>query len=176
MAFDFASDAKREKRIARTMMTMVSTINTTLVPKSGIKAPTRVRCVTCHHGVRKPEPLTDLLKATVEKAGVDAARLHYQELRARYYGTGAYDFSPRSLQDLAEWLVRGRSDADGAISVLHLSAEYDPNEAETFGLMGMIQATKGDKQAAIETLKHALELDPENRPAQELLKALQSGM
>jgi tetratricopeptide (TPR) repeat protein len=175
MGFNFASDAKKEKRIARTMMTMTSTINTTLVPKSGIKSPARVKCVTCHHGVRKPQTLADALKATVDSSGVDAARNQYRDLREKYYGSGAYDFSPRSLHDLAEWLIRDRSDADGAIAVLDMSVEYDPNDADTYGMLGMVQATKGDKPAAIETLKHALELDPENRPAQELLKALESG-
>jgi tetratricopeptide (TPR) repeat protein len=172
---NFASDAKDEKKIARTMMTMVSTINTTLVPKSGISAPRKVQCITCHHGVEHPETLADLLKKTVEKDGIPAAQQQYKDLRAKYYGSAAYDFTSGSLQDLAGWLAHDRKDADGAIAIANFSIEQDPKDPENYSLRGMVQAMKGDKPAAIESYKKALELDPQNHRAQELLKALQSG-
>ncbi len=98
-----------------------------------------------------------------------------EDLRAKYYGTGAYDFSPLSLHDLAEWVAHDRNDPDGAISIVNVSIEEDPKDADSFSLLGMLQALKGDKTAAIASNKHALELDPENHRAQELLKAMQSG-
>lgn len=172
---NFASDDKNEKVIARSMMNMVTTINTTLIPKAGIKSPAAVRCVTCHHGIQHPETLTDALKKTVEKDGVAAAQQQYRDLRAKYYGTGAYDFSPMSLHDLAEWVAHDKGDVDGAIAIANMSIEQDPKESESFALLGMLQAVKGDKTAAMESYKHALELDPENHRAQELLKAMQAG-
>lgn len=172
---DFASDAKNEKLIARTMMSMVTTINGKLVPKSGIKSPAQVGCVTCHHGVQKPQTLTSLLEATAEKDGVPAAQQQYKDLRTKYYGSAAYDFSPRSLQDFAEWLAHDKKDLDGALGVANMSIEQDPKDADNYSVLAMIQTEKGDKAAAMESVKKALEIDPQNREAQEIMKQLQSG-
>lgn len=51
--FDFASDAKKEKLIARKMLAMVHRINS---EDFGIKDPKEVKvtCFTCHRGATKP--------------------------------------------------------------------------------------------------------------------------
>jgi tetratricopeptide (TPR) repeat protein len=171
---DYASDAVKKKEIARGMMKMVAQINKKLIPKAGVQSPTQVQCVTCHRGVVIPETLTDLLKKTVRKDGIEETKQKYSELRAKYYGSGSYDFGPGSLNALAEWLARDQKDPDGAISIMRLSLERDPSVPDSHILLGSFQNMKGDKSAAIESLKRALELDPENRRAQELLKGLQS--
>lgn len=172
---DFASDEKKEKGIARGMIKMVDKINKKLIPKTGVKSPVKVQCITCHHGVETPETLTDLLKKAVKKDGIEGAMQRYKELRGKYYGSGAYDFGPGSLSGLAEWLARDRKDLDGAISIMRFSIDRDPLVADSYVLLSTFQTSKGDKAAAIESLSHALELDPENRRAQDLLKGLQSG-
>ena len=55
-SFDFASDAKREKRVARAMLKMVHTINS---EEFGVKdfKDVKVTCYTCHRG--STEPLTE---------------------------------------------------------------------------------------------------------------------
>jgi len=53
--FDFASDDKEAKRVARVMMRMTREINTRLLPQTGRSPLTEVRCMTCHRGVAKPE-------------------------------------------------------------------------------------------------------------------------
>ena len=53
--FDFASDDKETKRVARVMMKMTQEINTRLLPQTGRSPLTEVRCMTCHRGVAKPE-------------------------------------------------------------------------------------------------------------------------
>jgi tetratricopeptide (TPR) repeat protein len=171
---DYASDAKEQKQIARGMMKMVAQINKKLIPKAGVKSPAQVQCVTCHRGVVTPETLTDLLKKTVRKDGVEVAKQRYNELRAKYYGSGAYDFGPGSLNALAEWLARDRKDPEGAISIMKFSLDRDPAVADSYILLGTFQAANGENAAAIESVKRALEVDPENRRAQELLKGLQS--
>jgi hypothetical protein len=66
--FDFPSDAKEEKRIARVMMQMTSQINGTWLPRvdvaEGHPAPAagqardaQVSCWTCHRGKAQPEPM-----------------------------------------------------------------------------------------------------------------------
>lgn len=172
---DFASDAKNEKHIARTMMSMVTTINTKLVPKSKIDSPVPVGCVTCHHGVQKPQTLTALLEETAGKDGVAAAQQRYNDLRAKYYGSAAYDFSPRSLQDFAQWLAHDKKDLDGAIAIANMSIQRDPEASDNYSVLAMLQVEKGDKAAATESVKKALEIDPQNHQAQEIMKQLQSG-
>lgn len=172
---DFASDARAEKRIARVMMKMARDINGKLIPKAGIQSPATVACVTCHHGLPRPETLADDLEKTIQKDGVPAAQQRYRELRGKYYGSGAYDFRPASLNSVAEWLADDRKDPDGAMALANMSLEFDPNEAGTYTVLGRAQALKGDKEGAIASYQHALQLDPENRRVKELLEALQSG-
>ena len=54
--FDFASDAKRQKKNARLMMTMTIDINTKLanVPEERPAGTMAVTCYTCHRGQQKP--------------------------------------------------------------------------------------------------------------------------
>lgn len=53
--FDFASDAKPEKKTARAMLKMVTAINTDLLKGVGDPSkPPAVTCYTCHRGALKP--------------------------------------------------------------------------------------------------------------------------
>jgi hypothetical protein len=52
---DFASDAKEEKRVARTMMLMTQRINNDYVSKLEDEHGPRVTCGTCHRGKTVPE-------------------------------------------------------------------------------------------------------------------------
>lgn len=172
---DFASDEKKEKGIARGMMAMAKEINRSLLPKTGVESPTGVRCVTCHHGLPRPETLADALEGTIQKEGVSAAQAKYRELREQYYGSGAYDFRPASLARVADWLAHERKDPDGAISILQFSIGIDPNAAATYGMLAQIQGEKGDKAAAIASARKALELEPDNPRYQHQLQVLESG-
>lgn len=167
---DFASDEKKQKDIARGMLKMVREINGKLVPKAGVENPTQVRCVTCHHGVARPQTLADILKGSIEKDGLPAAQPKYKELREKYYGSGAYDFRPFSLNAVAEWLAHDRKDLEGAITMMQFSIENNPDAADSHAMLGHMQEAKGDKAAAIESYKKALELEPDNPRVQQALK------
>ena len=58
--FDFATDEKRTKLVARQMMLMVQEINRRLdsLP-AGVGARLQVTCNTCHRGTTRPAPLSD---------------------------------------------------------------------------------------------------------------------
>ncbi|HEY7727745.1 MAG TPA: c-type cytochrome [Candidatus Eisenbacteria bacterium] len=172
---DYASDAREEKRIARAMMKMAGEINGKLLPRARIESPVTVGCVTCHHGVQRPETLADVLKRTAAKEGLPAAEQQYRDLRAKYYGSGAYDFRPGSLTAVAEWLAGERKDLDGALAVAAMSVEMDPDAAEGYVTLGRVQALRGEKGAAVASFHHALALEPNNRSARELLKSVESG-
>ena len=168
--FDFAADDKEPKRIARVMMSMVQEINKEEIPKSQIKDPAQVRCITCHRGVQKPRTLDEVLRATVEKEGVPAAQKQYRELREQYHGSGSYDFRPGPVNMVAEWLAFERKDYGGAIALLGLNVEFHPEVGYTHNLLGRIHEAKGDTAAAIASWKKALELDPKDNRSRQLLE------
>ena len=170
----FSSDDKKEKKIARAMMNMVKEINGPLIKKTDIENPAQVKCVTCHHGVTRPEALADRLKRDFEKGGVDSVKADYLTQKARHYGSAAYDFKPRTLNEVAEWLADSKKDNDAAIAVMRFNIEQDPGVAYSYNLLGRIQSWKGDKQGAIVSLKKAIELDPSDKQSARLLEKLQA--
>lgn len=168
--FDFASDDKEPKRIARVMMSMVEEINKEEIPKAQIKEPTQVRCITCHRGVQKPRAMDEALRVTIEKEGVPAAQKLYRELREQYYGSGSYDFSPGPVNMVAEWLAFQKKDYDAAIALLSLIVEFHPTVGYTHNFLGRIHEAKGDNPAAIASYRKALELDPKDNRSRQLLE------
>ena len=52
--FDFASDAKDHKNIARAMMAMVAALNQKTLPTATGLPDAKVTCFTCHRGATKP--------------------------------------------------------------------------------------------------------------------------
>jgi hypothetical protein len=108
--FDFASDDKRTKLVARQMMRMVQEINRridTLPAHDGHRhAAAQVTCTSCHRGVSRPVPLSEILVDAGTVGGADSALRAYQALRERYYGRDAYDFSESSLNVAAFRLGR----------------------------------------------------------------------
>ncbi len=52
--YDFASDAKPDKLIARDMMRMVHRLNTKELPAIGGLTEPKVTCFTCHRGSKEP--------------------------------------------------------------------------------------------------------------------------
>ena len=53
--FDFPSDAKKEKNVARTMLVMTRQINTEYISKINEHSQAAVTCGTCHRGKTVPE-------------------------------------------------------------------------------------------------------------------------
>lgn len=161
--FDFASDDKEPKRVARRMMKMVRDINQNHLASLGRAQTLEVKCSTCHGGVQRPQSLRDLLLATVESDGVQTAVKQYRELREEHYGDGAYDFSPGTLNSVTEALGRGKRDFDSAAATIRLNLEFYPDSHSSHFLLSLILAAKKDRQGALASLERALELSPGNR-------------
>ncbi len=171
--YDFASDDLEHKRVARVMMQMVNEINGTLLPKIGHEPEHKVSCITCHRGIKEPETLQDVLHEAIEEGGVAAAAERYRALREEYYGKGAYDFSGRSLTPIAEDFAR-KGDLDGAVAVLKITTEANPDEAFGHLMLGQVYAQKGDTEAAIASVQRALQAEPDNNWAKQMLERLKS--
>src|SRR5437868_4494443 len=79
--FDFASDQKRTKVTARQMMLMVQEINRRVDTLPG-RAPNglQVSCMTCHRGISRPIPLSQVVLEAGIAGGADSATKTYRAL------------------------------------------------------------------------------------------------
>lgn len=158
--FDFAADDKETKKVARAMAEMTREINGELLPRTGRESLVEVGCVTCHHGLTQPRSLSDVVLAKVGEEGVEAAVSHYRQLREEHHGDGAYDFSPGTLNSVAETL--GRAKRDGALAMIRLNIEFHPESSYSHFIEGQLLMSQGDMAAGIKSMERALEIDPEN--------------
>jgi hypothetical protein len=170
---DLVSDALEPKSIARRMYRMTQEINAKLPATAAEESPLLVRCATCHRGLLHPEGLDQILFTVVDEHGVTAAIERYGELRKKYYGSGSYDFRPRVLNEVAE-RVAERDDVDGALRIVRLNLEHDPDAPATHVLLGQLLAAKGDKAAAIASIEKALALEPGHHGATRALAQIRT--
>lgn len=170
---DMASDEKPTKKAARGMILLAREINQKLPPAIGksADATTRVGCVTCHRGVAIPKQLAQVLNETVTAKGMDAAVAQYRDLRSRYNGAMAYDFTESGLIAVAQ-AANNADKADNAIAWLNLNLEFYPRSGRTYLVMAQAHQRKNDKEAAIKDLETAIELDPNNAQARQQLQQL----
>lgn len=170
--FDFPSDEKRTKLVARQMMRMVQEINRRLDTIPGrTSAGLQVSCATCHRGVSRPLPLATLLTDAALAAGSDSAIRAYRNLRQRYYGRDAYDFGEASLNTAAFRLGRAGKYED-AFALLLLNEEMFPNSSGMYVFRGNISLMKGDTTAAAAAFREAVRRDPSNGEARGRLQAI----
>jgi tetratricopeptide (TPR) repeat protein len=169
---DFASDEKKEKDLARAMMKITQDLNTRLPTDFGMSPNdvTRIGCITCHRGVPEPKQLAEILAKTSADKGFGAASDQYKELKAKYYGAQAYDFSESGLIATATPLVQNRTDE--AIQFLQLNLQLFPQSVRSYVALAQAQQAKKDNPAAIASLEKALAIDPKNAQAQRLLTEL----
>jgi hypothetical protein len=172
-AFDFASDTKSTKGVARKMILMSREITAKLPEITGKPAAevTRLRCATCHRGLAVPKLLPDILTETAAKNGSAAAVQQYRDLRAKYYGGQSYDFSENALVAASIPLINGNK-PDDAITWLELNAEFYPRSSATYAALGQAYAKKSDTANAIKNFEKAVELDPNNQNAKRQLEVL----
>jgi photosynthetic reaction center cytochrome c subunit len=151
--------------VGRGMIAMTASLNATVQAATGKtdREAASVTCATCHRGVTIPRPLTDILLVTGVREGADAAVKQYRDLRSRYYGRSAYDFGEETLLSVARRLANARPEV--AIPLAELNLEFFPKSVNTLVTKAVAQSGRDD-EAAVSTLKQALELDPGNAEIQ----------
>jgi hypothetical protein len=168
--FDFASDKKRTKLVARQMMLMVEEINRRL---DTIPDPTavglQVTCATCHHGVTIPMPLSAVMEQVASSAGADSAIRAYKALREKYYGADAYNFGESSL-NIAAFRLGRASKYPEALALLGLNEELYPGSSAMYVFRGNITLMQGDTVAAAKAFREAVRRDPKNEEAKGRLR------
>jgi hypothetical protein len=168
--FDFPSDDKRTKLVARQMIRMVDEINRRLDTIPGRAAPgLQVTCGTCHRGVSRPVPLSTLIEEVAGSAGADSAIRAYRALRQRYYGSDAYNFGEGSLNIAAFRLGRANKFTE-AFQLLGLNEELFPGSSGMYVFRGNISLMQGDTTAAAKAYREAIRRDPTNEEAKGRLK------
>lgn len=168
--FDFASDEKRNKLVARQMMHMVQEINRRVdtIPSPPVSR-VQVTCMTCHRGITRPVPLNQLITDVTVAFGADSAVRSYRALRERYYGRDAYDFSEFSLNSAA--LRVGRENKfDEAFALLRLNEEFYPRSSAVYLFRGNINLIRGDTAAAATAFREAIRRDSTNTEARARLR------
>lgn len=170
--FNFVSDEKRAKVVARQMMLMVQEINRRLdsLP-AGLSARLQVTCNTCHRGTSRPVPLAALIADAATTAGADSAVRAYRALRERYYGRDAFDFGEGSLNTAAFRLGNAKK-FDEAFALLRLNEELYPNSSGMYVFRGNVNLMKADTSAAETAFREALRRDPTNQEAKGRLQAI----
>jgi hypothetical protein len=155
------ANGKPRLEVGREMIAMTASLNATVQAATGKTAreAATVTCATCHRGVAIPRPLADTLLLTGVREGADAAVKQYRDLRAQYYGRSSYDFGEDTLLSVARRLANARPEV--AIPLADLNMEFFPKSANTLVVKAIAQSGHDD-QAAVVTLKKALELDPDN--------------
>lgn len=173
--YDFSADDKEAKKTARVMLRMVDRINHNYLGKleRGDGSPViHVECMTCHHGLTRPQPLNAVLAASLDKDGLDKTIALYQELRGKYYGTGQYDFGETPLNLLAESLLGNEKKAD-ALAVMKLSFSMNhPDSVWSYHMFAMAHQANGQLDQAIADYRKALELHPDDSWAKQQIDAL----
>lgn len=171
-SFNFSSDEKRTKVVARQMMRMVAEINSRLDTIPGRTAPgLNVNCMTCHRGVSRPVPLSTLITDMAVTAGADSAIRGYRALRAKYYGGDSYDFRESSL-NIAAFRLGRASKFTEAFALLTLNEELFPGSSGMYVFRGNISLMKADTAAAAAAFREAIKRDPGNDEAKGRLQTI----
>ncbi|HKW56298.1 MAG TPA: c-type cytochrome [Candidatus Acidoferrum sp.] len=173
--FDYAADDKEAKKTARVMLRMVESINgdyVSKIEKADHALPIRVQCVTCHHGLTQPQPLNDALAASLDKDGLEKTLALYADLRAKYYGSGQYDFGETPLNLLTESLLAKRKNAEAlAFMELNFSANH-PDSVWSYHMLAMSHQANGKIEQAIADYRKVAELHPEDSWAKQQIDVL----
>ena len=170
---DFSLDTKDTKKVARVMLQMVTDINGKYLAGLGrtIADRDRVSCETCHHGLSKPRTLRSALTSAIEAKDADSAVALYRDLRTRYYGSAAYDFSENSLLGAAAEIARNNQ-RPAALSLLKLNLEFFGASVPTYQSLAQMSLQSGDTTAAIEALTKAIAIAPNNGQLQQMLQRI----
>jgi len=172
-SIDWASDKLPNKETARGMMKMVNEINSNLLPAATGEHDFQVRCITCHRGVEVPRTLDNVLLKAIAKSGAEAGEARYRELRDDYYGSGSYDFTPTTLASVAEILAQERGDLPGARRMVLLNLEMNPDHADSYLMLALMDAAAGDMDAAHASIDKALEIEPDSQHAQQIRQQIE---
>ena len=84
-----------------------------------------------------------------------------------------YDIKDDMILNRTGYQLLNTGMVDEAVAVFIINTKYFPGIANTYDSLGEAYLTKGDRQLAIVNYKKSLELDPQNKNAEERIKKLE---
>lgn len=114
--------------------------------------------------------LADALSKTVVEKNVAAAVAEYRKLKAE--NNAMYDFSEAELNTLGYRLL-GMKRAKDAIEIFKLNVEMFPKSANPYDSLGEAYLADNQKELALINYKKAVELDPANANAAQIVNRLE---
>jgi CubicO group peptidase (beta-lactamase class C family) len=111
---------------------------------------------------------SDFAKVYFEE-GLESAKSFYQQ--AAENRATEYFFSDRQINSIG-YLLLDQGDIEGAIEVLEFNATLYPEVGNAYDSLGEAYLAKGDDALAIQSYSKALELDPDNDHARDVLQSL----
>lgn len=170
--FDFKSDEKDHKKIARIMLRMVDSVNTRFLASIPNRddPPTNVTCMTCHRGLSKPATIESVLLGTTARSGVDSAIARYRMLRGDM-ASGKYNFGELPVMDVAQRLIVDKK-YDDAIKLLLMNQEFYPSSPNIDMQLAEAYIAKGDREQGIARFRAVLAKQPNNPRARQRLQQL----
>jgi hypothetical protein len=168
---DFASDAKRNKAVARQMMLMTQEINRRIDTIPGHDASLQVTCRTCHRGLSRPTPLSAVMIAAGMAGGSDSALRAYRVLKQRFAGSDSYDFGEPALNSAAFRLGRAGKFED-ALALLKFNEELFPGSSGMYVIRGNVLLMRADTTGAAAAFREAIRRDTTNDEAKGRLRTI----
>ena len=159
---NFATDEKRTKQVARTMIAMTRAINEQYVSTipAGAEPRQPVRCITCHRRASKPtRPLWDIVVETAVSNGADAAIDRHKSLSDEFYGSGLYDFREHTLNIAGNKLREDRKMPVVALAIFKRNSELFPKSANAMFAAGQAAQQLGNLAEAGDLYRKALAID-----------------
>jgi tetratricopeptide (TPR) repeat protein len=114
-------------------------------------------------------PVADALFPIITEKGIDAALQSYPALKQ----SSEYYVSESQLNALGERLL-GMKKVKEAIEILKFTVEAYPQSANVYDTLGKAYMMNGEKELAISSYQRAVELNPRNTNAIEMLKKLRA--
>ncbi|MGH9873835.1 MAG: serine hydrolase [Pyrinomonadaceae bacterium] len=114
--------------------------------------------------------IAEAMYETIGKQGIQVAIKTYESLRAANDVT--FDFSEPELNSLAYQLLYGNRKTSEAIEIFKLNTVAYPQSSNTFDSLAEAYQVSGNKELAIKNYQKAVELDPTNLHAVDMLKKL----
>jgi tetratricopeptide (TPR) repeat protein len=114
-------------------------------------------------------PIAEALLPIITEKGIESALQSYRALKQAH----DYYVSESQLNALGYRLLNMKKVRE-AIEIFKLNVEADPQSANVYDSLGQAYMTNGDKELAIRNYQRAVELNPQNTNAIEMLKRLRS--
>jgi imidazolonepropionase-like amidohydrolase len=119
--------------------------------------------------VSSRKPIGDVLFATIQASGIQAAVDQYHQLAATQHD--GYDFSENEFVTLGYRLLHLKKITD-AIEIFKLSVEAYPQSYNTYDSLAEAYMDHGDRDLAIQNYRKSLELNPANANGAKMLQKL----